>query len=47
MFPLKDTTFVDEEAGAPLEMHAAAGTVERIAMFVDGAELMAFLPRVS
>ena len=46
MFPLSDTTFVDEETGATLEMHADGGTVERIAVLVDGAELMAFTPTV-
>lgn len=46
MFPLSETTFVDEETGATLEVHATGGAVERIAVLVDGAELMAFLPRV-
>jgi hypothetical protein len=28
-------------------VHAAGGTVERIAVLVDGAELMAFTPKVT
>ncbi len=46
MFPLSATTFVDEETGATLEVHAVGGAVERIAVLVDGAELMAFTPAV-
>ena len=36
---------LDEETGATLEVHASGGTVERIAVLVDGAELMAFAPK--
>jgi CubicO group peptidase (beta-lactamase class C family) len=45
MLPLGPTTFLDEETGATLEVHATDGAVERIAVLVDGAELMAFAPR--
>ena len=45
MLPLGPTTFLDEETGATLEVHASGGTVERIAVLVDGAELMAFAPK--
>ena len=37
-------TFLDEETGATLEVHAPAGAVERIAVLVDGNELMSFSP---
>ena len=41
---LGDTTFVDEETGATLEVVRDGARVERIAVLVDGAELMAFTP---
>lgn len=44
MFVLGDTTFVDEETGATLEVERADGVVRRIAVLVGGAELMAFEP---
>lgn len=45
MLPLGPTTFLDEETGAMLEVHASGGAVERIAVLVDGAELMSFAPK--
>ena len=45
MLPLGDTTFLDEETGATLEVERADGRVERIAVLVDGVELMAFVPQ--
>ena len=45
MLPLGDTTFLDEETGATLEVERLGGRVERIAVLVDGAELMAFVPQ--
>jgi hypothetical protein len=44
MLPLGPTTFLDEETGATLEVEQADGAVRRIAVLVDGAELMAFEP---
>lgn len=44
MLPLGPTTFLDEETGATLEVHADSGRVQRIAVLVDGNELMAFEP---
>ena len=45
MLPLGDTTFLDEETGATLEIEPRDGGVVRIAVLVDGAELMAFTPK--
>ncbi len=45
MLPMSDTTFLDEETGATLEVAHEAGRVERIAVLVDGVELMAFVPK--
>lgn len=42
LLPLTSTTFLDEETGATLEVHAVEGTVHRIAVLVEGAELMSF-----
>jgi CubicO group peptidase (beta-lactamase class C family) len=47
MLPLGPTTFLDEETGATLEVERAEGAVQRIAVLVDGAELMAFEPEGS
>jgi CubicO group peptidase (beta-lactamase class C family) len=47
MLPLGPTTFLDEETGATLEVEHADGAVSRIAVLVDGAELMAFEPEGS
>ncbi len=44
MLPLGETTFLDEETGATLEVERDGGRVRRIAVLVDGAELMAFDP---
>jgi CubicO group peptidase (beta-lactamase class C family) len=44
MFALGDTTFVDEETGATLEVERDGTAVRRIAVLVGGAELMAFEP---
>ena len=45
MYPLGPTTFLDEETGAVLEVHSADdGRVERVAVLVDGTEIMAFTP---
>ena len=44
MLPLGATTFLDEETGATLEVHREGEGVRRIAVMVDGAELMAFQP---
>lgn len=45
MYPLGPTTFLDEETGAVLEVHSHDdGRVERIAVLVDGSEIMAFSP---
>ena len=44
MLPLGDTTFVDEETGATLEVATDDGRVTRIAVLVGGNELMAFEP---
>lgn len=44
MFPLGPTTFLDEETGATLEVEAHDGRVRRIAVLVEGLELMAFEP---
>ncbi|MFZ9481402.1 MAG: serine hydrolase domain-containing protein [Ilumatobacteraceae bacterium] len=45
MYPLGPTTFLDEETGAVLEVHQHADhRVERVAVLVDGAEIMAFTP---
>lgn len=44
MLPLGPTTFLDEETGATLEVEQVEGAVRRIAVLVDGAELMAFEP---
>ncbi|MCY7299459.1 MAG: serine hydrolase, partial [Ilumatobacteraceae bacterium] len=45
MLALSDTTFLDEETGATLEIAVQDGPVDRIAVLVDGAELMAFVPK--
>lgn len=45
MLPLADTTFLDEETGATLEIERHDGRVVRIAVLVDGVELMAFDPQ--
>lgn len=44
MLPLGPTTFLDEETGALLEVETDDGRVRRIAVLVDGNELMAFAP---
>jgi CubicO group peptidase (beta-lactamase class C family) len=44
MLPLGATTFLDEETGATLEVATEDGAVSRIAVLVDGNELMAFTP---
>lgn len=44
MLPLGATTFLDEETGATLEVETGDAGVSRIAVLVDGAELMAFTP---
>ncbi len=46
MLPLGETTFLDEETGATLEVerHDDGGPVRRIAVLVEGSELMAFEP---
>ncbi|CAB4864170.1 unannotated protein [freshwater metagenome] len=44
MLPLSDTTFLDEETGATLRVEQHDGRVNRIAVLVDGFELMAFTP---
>lgn len=44
MFALGDTTFVDEETGATLEVERDGTAVRRIAVLVGGVELMAFEP---
>jgi hypothetical protein len=44
MLPLGPTTFLDEETGATLEVETTDGAVRRIAVLVDGNELMAFTP---
>ena len=44
MFPLGDTTFLDEESGATLEFHLDGAKVARVAVMVGGNELMAFEP---
>ncbi len=44
MLPLGPTTFLDEETGATLQVHVDDGRVQRIAVLVDGNELMAFQP---
>ena len=44
MLPLGDTTFLDEETGATLEVERDGDRVSRIAVLVDGNELMAFDP---
>ena len=44
MFPLSATTFVDEETGATLEIEHDGTAVRRIAVLIDGTELMAFDP---
>lgn len=44
MLPLGPTTFLDEETGAHLEVELDGTTVRRIAVLVDGNELMAFEP---
>ena len=45
MLPLGDTTFLDEETGAMLEIERRDGGAARIAVLVDGIELMAFTPK--
>ena len=47
MFALGDTTFVDEETGATLEVERDGSAVRRIAVLIDGVELMAFDPVAS
>lgn len=44
MLPLGPTTFLDEETGATLEVETDGSNVRRIAVLVDGNELMAFDP---
>jgi hypothetical protein len=44
MLPLGETTFLDEETGATLEVELDGRRVSRIAVLVDGNELMAFDP---
>ena len=44
MLPLGETTFLDEETGATLEVERDGSRVSRIAVLVDGNELMAFDP---
>lgn len=44
MLPLGPTTFLDEETGATLEVETDGPRVRRIAVLVDGNELMAFDP---
>jgi CubicO group peptidase (beta-lactamase class C family) len=44
MLPLGPTTFLDEETGATLEIECRDRRVARIAVLVDGVELMAFDP---
>ena len=44
MYALSETTFVDEETGATLEVERDGTAVRRIAVLVGGAELMAFEP---
>ena len=44
MFPLTETTFIDEETGVTLEVERDGDAVRRIAVLVEGAELMAFEP---
>lgn len=44
MLPLGPTTFLDEETGATLDVETDGGSVRRIAVLVDGNELMAFDP---
>ena len=44
MLPLGPTTFLDEETGAYLEVRLDGAAVRRIAVLVDGNELMAFEP---
>jgi hypothetical protein len=44
MLPLGPTTFLDEETGATLEVETDGASVRRIAVLVDGNELMAFDP---
>ncbi len=45
LLPLDERTFLDEETGATLVVHDdATGRVDRIAVVVDGAELMSFSP---
>ena len=44
MLPLAPTTFLDEETGATLEVITDQGRVQRVAVLVDGNELMSFEP---
>ena len=44
MLPVGPTTFIDEETGVTLEAEMRGDVVARIAVLVDGAELMAFEP---
>jgi hypothetical protein len=44
MLPLAPTTFLDEETGATLEVVVDDGRVQRVAVLVDGNELMSFEP---
>ncbi len=44
LLPLAATTLLDEETGATIEVHADDRGVERMAVVVDGAELMSFTP---
>lgn len=44
MLPLGETTFLDEETGATLEVVLGDTGVARIAVLVDGSELMSFDP---
>lgn len=44
LLPLGETTLLDEETGATLEVERRDGQVARIAVLVDGSELMSFEP---
>ena len=44
LLPLAATTLLDEETGATIEVHTDDRGVERMAVVVDGAELMSFTP---
>jgi len=46
MLPVGPTTFIDEETGVTLQAELAGECVARIAVLVDGSELMAFEPMI-